>query len=230
MANAHVLLFRYGIAFLIAAAAMMAVCFFRRSWRKRERQLSVLILLLLGAIALSGAFQIDEIIRRFVVDGITVLLAIIAIAFAFWQFRDSREQQKEMTTIAGQMATRFAGFFPKNLQEIYQVVSKAEKRVDVMSDYVAYGHYSAPHQFDLYFRKLLDLAIQGVGIRMLVYSRAMAEEMHEAQFVSDSWRKMESWERLKLFCKRYENNLDSPLWQNVRDADARVIEWNKKAG
>lgn len=230
MANARFLLLCCGVTFLFAAVAMMLVCFFRRSWRRRERQLTALILFLVGAIAFSGAFKIEEIIGRFVVDGITVSLAIIAIAFAFWQFADSREQQKEMTTLAGQMATRFAGFFPKNLHEIYQVVSKAEKRLDVMSDYVAYGHYSAPRQFDLYFRKLLDLAIQGVEIRMLVYSRDMAEEMHERQFISDSWRKIESWERLKQFCKRYENNFDSPLWQNIRNCDAKVIDWNNKTG
>jgi hypothetical protein len=228
MANADSLLLWSGVVFLLASLTTILFCLLRRCWRKEGYQLTVLILFLLGVMAMFWAFEVKEKVPRFLFDGVTLTLATFAIAFALWQFRDARRQQREMTTIAGQMATRFAGFFPNNLQEINQVIRKAQKGLDVMSDYVGYGHYSAPLQFDLYFRTLLDLAGQNVAIRMLVYARDTAQEMHEVQFISDTLKDLEKWAQLKKFCKRYETNFESALWEKIRTCDSKITAWNQK--
>jgi hypothetical protein len=207
---------------------------FKRAWvHQTAAQLTIFVLFVLGIISFLWTPQLINRMDRPVLDGVTLTLAVAAIAFAAWQFRDSRKQEKklstlttQMTEIADQMATRFAGFFPKNLQEINQVIGKAEDRVDVMSDYVAYGHYSAPDQFDAYHRKLLDMPDRHVKVRMLVYARDVAEQMHENQFISSELQQKEAWERLNRFCKRFESNLTTPMLEKIRACDDKINKRN----
>jgi len=105
------------------------------------------------------------------------------------------------------------------------VVNKAHKSVDVMCDYVGYGHYSAPRQFDLYFRKLVDMRGRGVQVRMLVYERQMAENMYANQFITSRLKEEDQWERLKAFCKENENKFYDPLWQKINECEPQVKEW-----
>lgn len=232
MLNSYVVFLSLGAIFLAFSLARVAICMRRNCGRNVGHQLAALASGVLGVIWILWALELRDQIPKYVLDGAALSLAVAAIAFAAWQFRDSRSQQHEMTVLAGQirdvasqMATRFAGFFPDNLQEINLVVSKAQNRLDVMSDIVGYGHYSAPHHFDAYFHKLLDLASRDVEVRMLVYARDMAEEMHETQFMSDSWKELPNWERLKQFCKRYKDNFQSPLWEKIKACDQKMVAW-----
>jgi hypothetical protein len=237
MPHSITLLFWPGLVLLLGSpVAMVLGHLFNQSWvRRTELQLTLCILFILGAIAMFWTFELGKKIDRSLFDGVTFSLAVAAIAFAAWQFRDSREQEsrmkalaQEMQSVAHQMATRFAGFFPKNLSEINQVIRKAEKRVDVMSDYVGYGHYSAPSQFDEYLRQLLDMRGRHIQVRMLVYARTEAERMHANQFVSSDLKEAEAWVKLKAFCNRYENNYKSDLWEKIKECDVKINNRNEK--
>jgi hypothetical protein len=237
MHNANPFLLWSSFVLLVGSiAALILGCLFRRPWVRRTGiQLSLWVSFVLGAIVSFWAFELMKKSDHLFFDGLTATLALLAIGFAIWQFRDSREQEsrmkafdKKMRSVADQMATRFAGNFPKNLNEINQVISKAEKTVDVMSDYVGYGHFSNPHQFNKYFRQLLDMPSRNIQVRMLVYARKEAEQMHETQFVSSDLKEPPQWAKLKEFCNRYENNFDSPLWEKIRRCDGKIKDRNEK--
>lgn len=198
----HATLLGLGLVLLLGPLVAAAIGWIlRQSWIRRPKlQLTLWILSIVGAIVAFWAYVLEQ-DRLF--DGVTVTLALLAIGFAVWQFKDSQELRsrmqafdKEMRSVADQMTTKFAGFFPKNLTEINQVIGKAENRLDVMSDFVGYGHYSAPRQFDKYFRRLLDMPSKNIQVRMLVYTRKEAERMHENQFVCSDFKQQQNWAKL----------------------------------
>jgi hypothetical protein len=145
-----------------------------------------------------------------------------------WQFRDSRIQEARMEMLSKQASTRFAGFFPKNLKDINHVLADADRSLDIMSDFVGYGHYSAPDEFDRYLRKLEDLRSQkNLTIRMLIYTRETGGKIQNAQFDENDFRKAKDTndERLIAFCARHNNRqvpnskqeLDDLLFRKQRD-------------
>lgn len=126
---------------------------------------------------MSGLFGKDAL------DRITLALAVSAIVFAIWQFRDARAAESTMSAISQQLTTRFVGIFPKNLEEINDNIKHTDYFLDIMVDFVGYGHYSAPEEFDTYFRKLEDLrSVNKIPIRMLIYTRKKGGDVHDSQF------------------------------------------------
>jgi len=235
-------------------AALILGCLFRRSWVRRTAiQLSLWVSFVLGAIVSFWAFELMKKSDHLFFDGLTATLALLAIGFAIWQFRDSREQEsrmkvfdtemrsvagqmttrfgeltQEMQSVADQMATRFVGNFPKNLNEINHVIGKAKNTIHVMSDYVGYGHYSNPLEFDQYFRLLRGMRAAGREVKMLIYTRAKAQEMHQSQFVNSDLKRADNWAKLKAFCNRYENNYKSDLWEKIKECDVKINDRNQK--
>jgi hypothetical protein len=137
-------------------------------------------------------------------DRLTFALAVAAIVFASFQFDDSRNQEKTMNRLASEMSTHFAGFFPKNMKDINDILLRVDKRVDIMADFVGYGHYSAPEQFDIYFRQLEDLkSDQNKRIRILVYTSATAGKVQDNQFSSKWFANANKDPLLKRFCARH---------------------------
>jgi len=132
-------------------------------------------------------------------DTVTLMLATIAIVFAVIQFIDSRIQKSEMREIAESMSTRFIGEFPKNMDNIIQVVSGPTKELDIMIDFPGYGNYSNPDGFKVYFRKILDLAERKVKVRMLVYDEKTRTENRARQLKKDFESKIMGSERFDYF-------------------------------
>jgi hypothetical protein len=115
-------------------------------------------------------------------EGTSFVLAVFAIAFAVIQFYDAKEHSHGLRLIDKAVSTRFIGVFPKNLVDIGEVVAGTDKQLDVMVDFVGYGHYSAPVQFEAYLRKIEDLRQRNIPFRMLVYELKKAHETHASQF------------------------------------------------
>jgi hypothetical protein len=111
-------------------------------------------------------------------------LAMIAILFAVVQFVDARLQERKMTLIAQSMTTRFIGLFPKNMKEITDVLNGADAHLDVMVDFVGYGHYSNPQGFDSYFNDLLSKRPKA-DFRMIIYGEGPAATSQTSQFDFD---------------------------------------------
>lgn len=90
----------------------------------------------------------------------------------------------EMRGIAASMSTKYIGDFPKNMGEICEVVSLADRRLDIQVDLVAYGHYSNPEGFKRYIDKIEDLAKRSpqTNVRLLVYADENAAKSRTGQF------------------------------------------------
>jgi hypothetical protein len=147
-------------------------------------------------------------------ESITLFFAVAALVFAGWQFRDARVQESRMEFLTGSleavaqsMSTRFVGFFPKNLSDINDIVLHANQSLDIMTDYVGYGHYSAPDDFESYRMQLEKLANHGVPIRLLVYTRGAAQRTHGTQFLDQQFCGdiVNRDEKLVRFCHKFRN-------------------------
>ncbi len=174
-------------------------------------------------------------ISRETLDRTTLTLAVSAIIFAVWQFRDSRLQESRMKTLANEMSTRFVGTFPKNIIDINEVVALSYRRLDIMADFAGYGHYSAPDEFDKYLRSLETLSsVKQLPIRLLVYSRSKGERIHNTQFTEANFATALRGPdpRLVAFSKRFnmgktpqsKKEFDSLLFRKQRDYLADLKE------
>ena len=178
-------------------------------------------------------------IAKETLERVTLALAVAAIVFAIWQFRDSRMQESRMESLSKEiesrmeslskeMSTHFIGIFPKNMKDINEVVARADSSLDIMTDFVGYGHYSAPDEFDKYRRKLQDLRSQKrLPIRLLVYARDKGGKLHDTQFTDDAFQKAlrrHDWP-LVNFCQRFnggklptsKKELDALLFRKQKD-------------
>lgn len=90
----------------------------------------------------------------------------------------------EMRGIAASLSTKYIGDFPKNMNDICDVVGLADRRLDIQVDLVAYGHYSNPEGFKCYVDKIEDFARKSpeTSIRLLVYADTNAESSRTGQF------------------------------------------------
>jgi hypothetical protein len=162
-------------------------------------------------------------IEKDLYDNMTLTLAVSAIAFAFWQFRDSQIQEDRMKHLASVMTTRFVGYFPKNLRDINEVVSHASIKLDVMSDYVGYGHFSDPEEFQRYFRQLQDLSGRRVKIRMLVFTREEAERTYKTQFTDAQFlEQFKEGSRLMRYCEIFCHGFGENFLKKVK-ADGNAL-------
>jgi len=166
-------------------------------------------------------------IRKEALERLTFALAIAAIIFALWQFRDSRRQEARMEILAKEMSTHFVGVFPKNLKAIDEAVAHADRSLDIMADFLGYGHYSAPEEFRTYLRALEDLRSKQVPLRILVYSRKKGGEVHDRQFPEDNVNAIlrRSDSHLVTFCQHFnggklpksKQEFDSLLFRKQKD-------------
>jgi hypothetical protein len=191
---------------------------------KKHIELSVttkvvtMVAVLLGLSSVLWVLHSSGQIERALYDNMTLTLAVSAIGFAFWQFRDSQLQEDRMKRLAAEMTTRFVGFFPKNLRDINEVVGHANVRLDIMSDYVGYGHFSNPEEFQRYFRQLQDLAGKHVKIRMLVLTRGEAEKTYKTQFTDDEFLQQLTAERSCLirYCETFCHGFAEDFLKKVK--------------
>jgi len=115
-------------------------------------------------------------LRRYL-DPVTLILAVLAIAFAVFQFLDSRhlkrategiQTQNEKVLHAAQDAaenasTKYVDEFPKNIPFIRDLVQGTCEHLDILADVPGYGMYSAPGDFQDYYTALLRARRTTVG-------------------------------------------------------------------
>jgi hypothetical protein len=191
-------------------------------------QLSCVLAFVLGLTFIIFDLHAGNIIGSPALDRVTFALAVGAIIFAVWQFRDSRVQEARMEDLSKEMSTRFAGMFPKNMRDINEILQQVDNNLDIMADFVGYGHYSAPDEFDKYFRRLQDLRSQkNMRIRIIVYTLAKGRKVHDTQFTQASFEKAQKSRdpRLLRFCDKYnggripntKQEFDDLLFRKQRD-------------
>src|SRR5712692_5266118 len=75
------------------------------------------------------------------------VLAAVALLYAMIQFVHARGHSRKMEDIAHSMSTRYIGLFPKDLEDIVQVVKSAGRQLLILADSMGYGQYSNPDTY-----------------------------------------------------------------------------------
>jgi hypothetical protein len=135
------------------------------------------------------------------------LLAIVAIGFALIQFIDARVAHKRMEQLVESMSTRFVGLFPKNFTEVVNVVHSANRELLIMTDFVTYGSYSAPHTFGSFLHELTERSKEGVTVRILRYSDRLCRQFVVEQFPEAGYGEIRKDIRFVQYSKAH--NLDT---------------------
>src|SRR5437879_4213796 len=145
MNKAQLLIVLLGLATMLVPPALVLYARFKKGIELSVRtKVVTMVAILVGLNSVLWVLHSSGQIGEDFYGNITLTLAVPAIVFAFWQFRDSQLQEDRMKRLAAEMTTRFVGFFPKNLRDINEVVSHAKMKLDIISDYVGYGHFSDP--------------------------------------------------------------------------------------
>jgi hypothetical protein len=95
-------------------------------------------------------------------------LALVAILFAALQFTDAKEQTNELRQLLRAASTRSVGVFPDNMTDILEVIGGTKRHLYILTDFVAYGQYSAPRQFEKYIAALRKLP-RRVDLQIICY-------------------------------------------------------------
>jgi hypothetical protein len=197
----------------------------------RPVQLFISLLFVSGLLLSIWVMQSSGAIGKQRLDTITFSLAIVAIVFAAVQFADSQAQEYKMNVLVKEMSTRFIGNFPKNIADIIQIAEQANNHFEVMTDYVSYGYYSDPDNFEKLLRCLEDLVKKNVEVNMLIYPEHMAEEALGKQFPSKWFEKalVEKSQPLLRFCKLFDKGLYESItkWKEHDDATALKVEFDR---
>jgi hypothetical protein len=118
------------------------------------------------------------------------ILASLAIGFATRQYFDAKSTRQEMVDIGESMSTRFIGAFPDNMGEIKNIVEDAETQLDIMVDYVGYGHFSSPAIFRAYLAKIHEKYHAGVKIRLIAYGENLLTQSNASEFPTEQFEKL----------------------------------------
>jgi hypothetical protein len=110
------------------------------------------------------------------------VLALLAIIFGSIQFWDSRIHSGKMEQLARSMSTRYIGIFPKDMDDIIEVINLADQELLIMSDTVDYGSYSRPETYQRLLNAVLSARERGVSVRWLAYGEKPGEETLLSQF------------------------------------------------
>jgi len=201
-----------------------------------------------------------------------LVLAIIAVLFAARQFWDAHVQAKiledigthtktldnigENARLAVQAAsTRSIPTFPDSLHEITDIVRRTCAEMTILVDVAAYGHYSAPDEFNSYYLALQEIAsmrldesrktktcsdrlsdrpsTDRVRIRALIYNPVLTQQSLATQFQKDSRTLVKEPRFAKYF--DYHKNLNKPsskeeLISILRDQDFAVARQFQSMG
>jgi len=181
----------------------LTIIFWRAMKSRLSRNARAVIPLLLGLIVLGLVSWTFGGLGFLEVLGLGYLLAIVAIYFATIQFLDSGKQIKRIEDIALSMTTRYIGKFPDNLPGLIDVVRAAKRELLIFADFVGYGSYSNPKEYDEFFDKLNDAACnRQVKVRFLVYDEKPARESLARQFPEVEFEKTRKSPEFECFFGR----------------------------
>jgi hypothetical protein len=102
-------------------------------------------------------------------------------------------QQERLQDLADSLPTRFVGRFPQDLNAITRLLAGAKRKVDILCDFGGYGSFSAPVPFTEYFQEIRRRCLSQkehprVQIRLVIYTRRVADELLPLQFDSNEFQ------------------------------------------
>lgn len=212
---------RLGLGFIVASAVAIGGLYMysRDTLGNAWSQFGLVLGFIAGITLITIGLHSTGYIKKDELDRTTLALAIAAITFSIWQFRDARMEEARMEGLSDQLSTKFVGFFPKDLKVINSMLDQTQRKLDIMADFAGYGHYSARLDFKDYLRKLEDLRSKNsIPIRLLVYTTAQGTRAHNKQFTEKNFNDD---------LKDAQKNSDSRLKRFVDDCHGGVLPTSK---
>lgn len=115
-------------------------------------------------------------------DLVVVFLTVIMLYLAFRQYRDSKSQLEQINLVSERISTKYLKDFPSTLGPIGQFISHTENHLDIMLDFLGYGDFSSPDDFEnLYISELKKLCLTK-KVRIIIYDNETAREALKRQF------------------------------------------------
>jgi hypothetical protein len=148
---------------------------------------------------------------------IELALAGLAILLASIQFVDSKRQERKMEEIVSSMSTQYIGAFPKNLENVAAVVRGARRELLILTDFVAYGHYSSPRAFEEYKKEIRDAHARTVTVSMLVYDSTLGIKTLANQFRDDHFAQVSADKKFAAYFEKYAGLNKPSNAQGLRD-------------
>jgi hypothetical protein len=84
---------------------------------------------------------------RPLIDGLSIVLAVVSIVFALVQKVESGHLMEDTQKLVKEATTGFAGEFPRSIPTITGIVQGGCEHTQIMADVPGYGQYSAPDDF-----------------------------------------------------------------------------------
>lgn len=104
--------------------------------------------------------------------------------------------------IIGSVSTRYVGYFPDNMEEVIKLISATKRRLIIVCDVPAYGHYSNPYGFAEY-----DQAIRSLLVRIKKPKITLITYDHEKRFLNSK----------NQFNKNYDDIINSQTLKDYLD-------------
>jgi hypothetical protein len=99
-------------------------------------------------------------------------ITVFGLVFSLWQAYKSDKSREHLKAVADSVRTQFLERFPFDLPQIIDLVNRAERKLDIVADYAAYGQFSNPDGYNRYREALKNT--QGrrpdVNVRVIVYN------------------------------------------------------------
>lgn len=169
--------------------------------------------------ALEGFFSVEMV--GLILSVIGLIVAFIALLVGFYHVYEIRKQVKELRTqteqaqaharaldiLRRELPTRYIGQFPEYLQQIVDLLDRAQKEIVIFCDVPAYGSFSSPKRFMKYRQKLEDKLADNVPVQVTCLNNAGRMKVTRKQFSRTPWdewiKDPKNGEQLKWFLKHH---------------------------
>jgi len=122
---------------------------------------------------------------------VAIVGLIVALVIGLWHIRgirhvelDVRQQYANLEVIRASVSTHFLKEFPHCLEDIVNLINKAQREVVILCDFPAYGSFSNPADF-LKYRQAIERKIQdGISITITCFREARQKTVCAEQFAA----------------------------------------------
>jgi hypothetical protein len=124
---------------------------------------------------------------REIIDAISVVLGVLALALTVPALVFARRHEKEMRGLLEKLGTQLIGKFPTPLADIALLIDDAEEgeTIEILADCADYGSFFAPTRHDAVFRAIGRAhAVRHVNVRMVI-----SGHLHHITHGSPYWEK-----------------------------------------
>jgi len=129
----------------------------------------------------------------------SLVLAVLALAFAWFQTREARKQTKRLQNhsealvlITESLSTRYLGPFPDYLTVVNEIIKSTRNELHIINGNPTPAYFSAPSLWVDYIQAIERKVRSGISVRLICMGESLRRQRLEQQFPS-SKQEWEGW-------------------------------------